>query len=214
MGRRCFCRHSCVCLSPAPVAYNAVCVVQAPVSIDTNRALDITATRVSDTVMLVCFRTSVSNTAVCRAAAVSPGGTVYDSAVAVPDSADYSTGMLANLQDTDGRAVLAFSCGGTSPASKLLVLGLAGTTVTPLATGTLDRFEVSATVDRIALVSLSRLVLLLAYRVRPARASSAAVIALSFDGVLPLPLERDSLPFRMQCRRVPHMRVHARAEHP
>jgi hypothetical protein len=98
----------------------------------------------------------------------------------VTDSVDYSRGSVSgSFGDTD-RFVLAFSSGIASPASKLLVVGVSGSTLTALTSGALERFEASALADSISIVSLTRLIYVLTYRVR---GSCAGQLLLSALGV-------------------------------
>jgi hypothetical protein len=126
---------------------------------------DLTAAKVSDTSFVVCYGMSGTTLGTCRAAVVSAAGIVFGSAVTLPDSTTYLTGSLTGLVDATDRAVLCFATGGALPASKMIVLGVSSTSLTPLTSGTLDRFEVSAAADFISVVALTRFNLLLTYRV-------------------------------------------------
>lgn len=141
---------------------------RSPVPIEgTSVLLDITAARVSDTTIVVCYRinSTVLTSGYCRAGSVTSAGVSFGSALTVTDSVDYSRGSVSgSFGDTD-RFVLAFSSGIASPASKLLVVGVSGSTLTALTSGALEKFEASALADSISIVSLTRLIYVLTYRI-------------------------------------------------
>jgi hypothetical protein len=146
---------------------------QAPVQIEPGTALrDITATRVSDTLLVTCYRLAFNATSsgFCRAGIVNSGGIIFGNAFLVPESTEYIEGALSNLDVATDRVVLAFSAGFnlTAPASRIAILGISGTTLTALSSP-LDKYEVSAAADYNSLVSLTNTTLLLAYRVRGLR---------------------------------------------
>jgi len=96
------------------------------------------------------------------------GVSVSATPLTVPDSVEYITGSLASLFNGDGdRVVLAFSSGisAASPGSKLVILGVSGTTLSVLSPATLDRFETSTAADNIHIVSITRFNFVLAYRI-------------------------------------------------
>jgi hypothetical protein len=119
----------------------------------------------------VCYRTTAVTSVQCRAASVLASigvGVSLGPALTVQDSTDYSTGDVSGIVDVTDRVVLTFSSGIASPSSKLVVLGVApapSLTLTALTAGSLGAYEVSAATDQISLASVSRLVLVLVYRV-------------------------------------------------
>jgi hypothetical protein len=148
--------------------------LQSPEPVETGFPLRaITASRCGDSQVVVCYRTNDTlASGLCRAATVNPGlptgMSTFSAPLTVPDSVEYQTGALSSFQDDTDRVVLAFSSGATlaSPGSKLVVLGVSNGLLTVLSPSTLDRFEFSAATDSLALVSVTRLALVLSYRVR------------------------------------------------
>lgn len=141
---------------------------RSPVPVEgTSVLLDITACRVSDTTVVVCYRinSTTLTSGYCRAGSVTSAGVSFGAALTVTDSADYFRGSATgSFGDTD-RFVLAFSSGIASPASKLLVVGVSGSTLTALTSGALEKFEASALADSISIVSLTRLIYVVTYRI-------------------------------------------------
>jgi hypothetical protein len=142
------------------------------VLLDVNPLIAMTEAKVSNNTIVLCYRTTAVTSVQCRAASVLASigaGVTLGPVLTVQDSTDYSAGEVSGIVDVTDRVVLTFSAGIASPSSRLVVLGVApapSLALTALTAGSLAAYEISAATDNIALVSLTRLVQILVYRVR------------------------------------------------
>ncbi len=128
---------------------------------------DMTATVVSSTQFVVCYRRLSASTAQCKVGIVATAtqSITFGTALEVFDSANYIDGVVSNLYDSADRVVLAFAVSSIE-SGKIVVLGVSGSSLSTVTPSDLARFEYSSMVDHMALVALSRTSMLLAYRVR------------------------------------------------
>jgi hypothetical protein len=142
--------------------------LQSPVAISGSDILwDMTATRVTATQFVVCYRRQTVTNGRCTVGTVNTGaGTIsFGTPLDVPDSRTYLTGTVTNLHDATDRVVLAFATSNTTDSSKLAVIYVSGSVLTSAPVSDLMRYEFSSVSDHLASVGLNRFNLLLAYRV-------------------------------------------------
>lgn len=126
-----------------------------------------TATKVSTTQFVVCYRRFAYSPGRCQIGSISfvsqtlSFGTPLD----VYDSATYINGVVTNLFDATDRVVLSFAV-ATVECSKIVVMGVSGSTLSTVTPGGLTRYEFSSMSDNLASVALTRTSVLLVYRVR------------------------------------------------
>jgi hypothetical protein len=144
-----------------------VCV-QTPVAISGSDVLwDLTATRVTESRFVVCYRRRTVVNGRCSVGTVNPStlGISFGTPLDVPDSSTYVDGQLINLFDATDRVVLAFATTNTTDSSKIAVIYVSGSSLSPAPLTDLMRYEFSSVTDNLAGVGLNRFNLLLAYRV-------------------------------------------------
>ena len=127
---------------------------------------DMTATKVTSSLFVVCYRRLSASTARCRVGNVteSTQSITFGTPLDVYDSATYINGVVTNLYDATDRLVLSFSV-STAECSKIVVMGVNGMSIVTVTPSDLNRYEYSSMSDNLASVALSKTNILLAYRV-------------------------------------------------
>ena len=143
-------------------------MLQSPIAVSGTDVLwDMTATKVTSSLFVVCYRRLSASTARCRVGNVteSTQSITFGTPLDVFDSATYINGVVTNLYDATDRVVLSFSV-STSECSKVVVMGVNGMSIVTVTPSDLNRYEYSSMSDNLASVALSKTNILLAYRVR------------------------------------------------
>ena len=143
------------------------CPLQSPVAISGTDVLwDMTATRVSSSTFVVCYRRVSASPGRCVVGTVNIASQAvnFGSAYDVYQSSTYINGVVTNLFDATDRVVLAFSV-ASPESSRFAVMGVTGLSISLVTPSDLPQFEYSAMTDNFAAVALTRTNILLAYRV-------------------------------------------------
>jgi hypothetical protein len=125
---------------------------------------DMTATKVTATTFVVCYRRLSASTGRCQLGTANSTGVTFWAPYDVFDSATYIDGVVTNLHDATDRVLLSFSV-STTESSKVVVIGISGTTLSTVTPSSLTRFQFSSMCDNLASVALTSSSVLLAYRV-------------------------------------------------